>query len=703
MAILSKIRQRSLLLILIIALALFSFVLADVIKSGGFSGNNNIGSVNGTDIAYQEFMEKVNNFEKQQQGVSTTQAINSIWDQEVRKMLLTEQYEKVGIVVGKDQIIGVIKNHPQYSQTPQFLNAAGKFDEKKFEEYLKSLQSAPDKTQWNMWLQFEKDLQEYAKEQMYTTLIKSSVYTTKSEGRLRYERENTKADFDYVSVAYSTISDDQVKVTEEEILAYMKKNPKKYKSDNTRTLEFVVVENKPSKEDEVAMQTKLNAVLKGGVVFNSKTNKNDTIPGFASATDLKTFVNENSELKYDSTYVTKSNLAPEHAEQLFNLSGNNVYGPYTEGGYSKISRLVGKKANSSAKVSHILIAYKGASSAAPTVKITKEEAKAKADNLLAQVNANPGNFAMLAMTNSDDPGSKNNGGVYDNVNPGQMVKPFNDFLFNNPVGKTAVVETDFGFHVMKVEAKYDAVNLATVAFKIQPSEKTEEANFAKANKLESDASSKGNLESAAKAMGLTLAPAASVRAYDENVNGLGIQRGIVTWAFNDETEVGAIKRFDIPQVGFAIVKLKDKNDTGLLPMEQAKQMVEPTIKNEKKAVIIRNKMKGSSIEEVSKATGSTVMQSIATTLANPMILNIGFEPKVVGAAFALAPNKNSKLIDGNMGVYMVKTKRVVNAPASAIYTTQIDQLTQQAKGGASYRVIQSLKDKSNIEDNRGRF
>ena len=43
---------------------------------------------------------------------------------------------------------------------------------------------------------------------------------------------------------------------------------------------------------------------------------------------------------------------------------------------------------------------------------------------MAQVQANPGNFAMLAMINSDDQGSKQNGGVYDNVVPGQMVKTF---------------------------------------------------------------------------------------------------------------------------------------------------------------------------------------------------------------------------------------------------------------------------------------
>ena len=191
MAILSKIRQRSILLVLIIALALFSFVLADVIKSGGFSGgSNNIGSINGTKFEYQEFMNKVANVEKQQQGVSNTQALNSVWEQEVRKALLSEQYDKLGLLLGKDQLMSVIKSDPQLSQSPQFLNAAGKFDDKKFAEYINSLQSAPDQTQWSQWKAYEIQIEDFAKEQMYNTLIKSSVYTTKAEGKLKYERDS---------------------------------------------------------------------------------------------------------------------------------------------------------------------------------------------------------------------------------------------------------------------------------------------------------------------------------------------------------------------------------------------------------------------------------------------------------------------------------------------------------------------------------
>lgn len=701
MAILSKIRQRSILLVLIIALALFSFVLADVIKSGGFSGgSNNVGSINGTKFEYQEFMSKVANVEKQQQGISSTQALNSVWEQEVRKTLLSEQYDKIGLLLGKEQLMSVIKSDPQLSQSPQFLNAAGKFDDKKFAEYINSLQSAPDQTQWNQWKAYEVQIEDFAKEQMYNTLIKSSVYTTKAEGKLKYERDNNKVDFDYVALAFSTVSDDQVKVTDEEIIAYMKKNPKKYKSDNTRSIEYVLVENKPSAADEAAMKSKIDGFINGKTEMVN--GDNETIPSFASATNLADYVNKYSEIKFDSTYVAKKDINPQFAEQLYALAPGQVYGPYTDNGYSKLTRVAGRKSGATAKVSHILIAYKGAMQAAPSVKLTKEEAKAKAEGLLTQVNANPSSIAMLAMMNSDDQGSKQNGGVYDNVAPKQMVKPFDDFLFGNPVGKTGVVETDFGFHVMKVDAKYDAVLLATVALKVQPSEKTEDVNYNKALKVETDAMTNG-LEKAAKTSGLKIAPVVSVKAYDENVANLGLQRQIVTWAFNDDTNINDVKRFDIANLGFAIVKLKSKNDDGLLPLELAKQSVEPLIKNEKKAAILKKKMTGTTLEAISKATGSTISPAVGASMASPVIPNLGYEPKVIGAALGLASGKTSKVIEGNSGLFMVRTKVLTKAPAVKDFKTQIDQLNQQTKGSAPFRVIQGLKDKADIVDNRGKF
>ncbi|MFI0426165.1 MAG: peptidylprolyl isomerase [Flavobacterium sp.] len=701
MAVLSKIRQRSFFLIVIIALALFSFVLADVIQSGTFGNSaNNIGSVNGTDISGQEFMQQVAMIEKQGQGMTNTQAINSAWEQNVRSIILGEEFEKLGLKIGDEQLINVIKQNPNFAQNQQFLNAAGQFDENKFKEYIKSLKNAPNQEQWLQWKEFEKNIEKYAVEQMYNTMIKSGVVTTKAEGKFAYQMEADKADFDYVTVAYSTVSDDQVKVSDDEILEYMKKNAKKYKSDNTRSIDFILVENKPSKEDEEAMLTSINNVLNGKVVYNEQTKSNDTLQGFRAVSNVGEFVNANSDIKFDSTYLAKKDLPIEFQEQLFNLPAGAVFGPYVHNGHQCVSRMIGRKPNASAKASHILIAYKGAERSSATR--TKEEAQKLANDLLTQVKANPTNFAMLAMANSDDPGSKSNGGEYDNIAPGQMTPKFNDFVFNNPVGTMGVVETEFGFHVMKVSGKNDAVLLGTIAQKIQASDATIDAAYTKASQLESSATENKDFEAVAKKAGLVVTPATNIKAYDEYIQGLGTQREMVRWSFNEETEVGSVKRFEAPQ-GFVIAKLKDINDTGLLPIDVAKQSVEPILKNQKKAEIIKKKMSGTSLEAVSKSSGASVLTATGVSIKNPIIPNVGMESKVVGKAFSLASGKTSDIIEGTSGMFIIRTKKVTKAPAISNYTTYINQDRTQNQSYAMSKAYTAIKDKADIKDNRAKF
>ncbi len=698
MAILSKIRNRSALLIVVIAIALLAFLLPELVKSGGSASNNIVGSINGVDVVTQDFMRKVENMTRGQQNSSMTQAVNSVWEQEVRKAVFEEKFEQIGLTAGEEQVIGVLKNDPQSSA--MFLNAAGKFDEKKYKEFETNKLKSKVAGEKEAWLDYKKQVLDFSKMQSYNTLLKAGVYTTQLEGKIKFERENNKVDFDYISLAFTTVSDKEVKITDDEIKAYMSKNPKKYKSENSRSVEYVFIENVPSKEDESAIKAKIDGLQKGGVIYNDVTKKTDSVLGFGSAKDIASFVNKYSDIKFDSTYVAKKDLPAEHSEALFNL-GSGVYGPYLDGGYYKLSRVAGRKGNSSAKVSHILISYKGSKSPTPGAKLTKAEAKAKAESLLAQAKANPAMFPVLAMTNSDDPGSKQNGGVYDNVNPGQMVPPFNDFVFNKPVGAMGVVETDFGFHVMKNEAKYDAVLLGTVAVKVRPSDKTQSANSEKAFKIESDANSVG-LEKAAKNSKLTVVPAVSIKGSDENVGNLGQQRGIVSWAFNEETDVNAIKKFDTPN-GYVIAKLKEINESGLQSLETAKPTIENILKNEKKAEILRKKIKGVSLEEIAKATGSKIASATQLSFASPMIQNVGYEPKIVGAAYGLKPNAVSKPIDGNFGVFVLKGKSITKAPAPKDYKTQLDQINQQSKSSSEYTIYQYLKDKASIEDNRHKF
>jgi peptidyl-prolyl cis-trans isomerase D len=697
MAVLSKIRQRSLLLILVIGFCLFAFIIGDLFNKGGFNQTSkNIGSINGKDIPVEDFRVKVSNVEKSGQGMTQTQAANRVWDQEVSIALLTSEFEKLGIRVGKKHVMEVLKADPNIGQNQMFLNAAGQFDEGKFNEFFKS-----NPAQAQYLKDRIKDAELNAKYQIYNSMVRGGVYTTDSEGKMKYEMEMNKVSFSYVAVPFSSVKDSEVKVSDEEITEYMKKNEKRYKAEESRELEYVLIEDKASATDENEVKTSVNSLLSGRIVYNKETGKNDTLAGFRSATNIADFVNENSDIPYDSTYVAKKDLPAEHADAIFNLPAGEIYGPYMRGNYYCISKVMGRKAGANAKASHILISWEGTQVPNKKEKRTKEQAKAKADMLLAQVKANPSSFMMLALTSSDD-SSAQQGGDLGYFGQGQMVKPFNDFVFNNPVGTIGLVETEFGYHIINVTDKQDAIRLATVAQKIEASESTTDKMYTQAVKFEMDVNEKKDFEKVAKDAKLTVNPSVKVKAMDENFGAVGNQRQIVRWAFDKETNVGDVKRFEVANVGNVIVKLKKVNEKGLLPADEARPMLEPILKNKKKAEKLKAKMSGSSLDAIAKANGVTVQQAVDLTLENSMLPNVGREPKVVGTAFGIGANKQSGVIEGNTGMYVVRTIAVTKAPAMKDHTEYVAKVKAQ-KAGDSNRTIPALKADADIEDNRAEF
>ena len=697
MAVLQKIRKRSGLLLLAIGFALLAFVVQDLFTKGMRSQSKNVGSINGKDVSFDQFRIKVANAEKNgQNGRSTTQtqAANQVWDQEIALALFTDQFEKAGIRTSENNIIEVFKKDPNIGQNPQFLNQLGKFDLAKFKDFFKS-----NPEQAKAFQDRQTDAEVNSKFQIYSTMIKAGMYVTNADGKFKYRLEADKVNFDYVSVLYSTIKDSDVKVTDADVLDYMKKNEKKFKSEETREIEYVVIEDKPSAKDEEEIKAKITGLLTGRVEF--KDGKYDTIPSFKSAKNVAEFVGANSDKPYDSTYVTKQDLPAEHADKLFNLPAGEIYGPYINGKYYCLSKAMGRKAGAKAKASHILISWEGTKVPNKKEKRTKEQAKAKAETLLAQAQANPGSFMMLALTNSDD-SSAQQGGELGYFEPGKMVKPFNDFVFNNPVGKIGLVESEFGYHIINVTDKQDAIRLATVAQKIEPSEATSNEVYTKATQFEMDANKNKDFVAVAKKAKLTVNPAIKAKAMDESFGAAGNQRQIIKWAYTKDTNVGDVKRFEVVNVGNIIARLKKINEKGLMTVEDAKPSVEGIIKNKKKAEKIKAKMKGSSLDAIAKANATTIQNAPAASVENSGLVNVGAEPKVVGAAFATAPNKLSAPVEGNSGVYVVMTKSVTKAPKLSNYDDYVKKLKANS-AQASGRVFPALKSDAKIDDNRLEF
>lgn len=698
MAVLSKIRQRSILVIAVVGISLLAFVIGDAIQ-GGVLGDSMryAGSINGEDIFAEEFRFKVANQEQQGQGTSTTMISNSLWSQEIRRVLYAEQIEKAGIRAGKKQIEGIFEQNPQVNS--MFLDELGRFSQEKYNQYIEMVK-VQNPTQWKMWLEnYEEQLMNFANEQTYNTLVKAGINASAVEGKALYKRENDKVTFDYVMLPYSSINDDEVTVSDADIIDYMSKRKNQYKADDSRDIEYVLIESKASEKDVEEIMTNVASLLEPKTVFNSETGENETVDGFATTNDVKEFVSSNSDLPFNEKYVFAKEIPA-----ITDFTVGSTTGVYKDGDYVKVSRILDSKIIAdSVKASHIIIPFAGAFQSTATT--SKEEAKKQIDSIFNLVKGNEAKFKEVADQINTD-GTKGRGGdigwvQYSQISYEGFDPDFAKFMFFNPKGSSQIVETKFGYHIIKVDetgSKQPAYQIATIARKIEPSSTTNDEIYTLSQKIELEAQTK-SIEDIAKEHNLEVLKANGVAAQDENLPKIGSQRSVIVWAFGKDAEKGSVRRFDIAQ-GHVIAKIKNINDNGLQSVERMRTSIEPIIKNQKKAAILKERAKGATLEEIAKANNETLRNANGISLASPNLMGVGMEPKVVGRAFSLETGKVSEAIEGKMGVFFVKTQAVVAAPELPNYVTFTNRVKQQAQSMAQTRVFTAMRNKAEIKDNR---
>lgn len=700
MAVLNKIRQRSVFLIIIIALALFSFVLADLIKNGGFSSKNSqnvIATVNGTDIDREEFARDVDAFERNMGGqMSTTQAVNRVWDQKLRQVILEDQIEDLGIRAGEAQIINILSS--QMAGDPRFTNAAGVVDENRIKEYMATLKS----TSPQMYEQLTQNVAQSARINAYYNMISAGVGATLLEGEQAYKFRNNNINLEFVNIPYSSVPDDEVEVTKSDIQNYIKEHKAKFKADASRSIQYVVFDEQASPEDEKEAKQALLDLRKERVEYNAAVGANDTLPGFDNTNDYAEFVDNNSDLPFENTFKFRNDIKGEYTDSIFNLNEGETFGPYKENGYWKLSKVIEvKNMPDSVKASHILIAYQGS---APETTRTKAQAKELADSIAGVVRNDKAKFADLASEYSADTSNKDNAGDLGWFTPGMMIPAFNDYVFENEVGDVGVVETQYGYHVISIEDQTEparAVKVATLAREINASEGTMNRLFNEVTKFEI-AANEGNFNDVAKEGNYTVKTVRGMKALDENIPGVGPQRRVVQWAFNDDSEVGDVKRFDTSN-GYVVAQLTSRSDEGLMSVEEASSIVTPILRKEKKAEMIKGLIKGNTLQEIASNHGVQVQKADAINLNTPTLPGAGREPKVVGTVFGLEEGEMTQPIAGEKGVFVAKLLSRFEAPEMDSYKSYAQQESMSRRAQATSRVFEALKDKAEIEDNRAKF
>ncbi|MDC6365576.1 MULTISPECIES: peptidylprolyl isomerase [Flavobacteriaceae] len=709
MAILENIRKRTTVLILIIGLALFAFVISGVFTSNDFGGakvGSSVAEVNGENISIDDFRKEVETASRRYgPNFSSMQLVNTVYDQEIRKTILDQQFEDLGIEVESDQIVEFVRTSG-YAQIPDFQDENGIFNEEVFKSAIADWK-VNDPLRYDAWLQDEKAIIQSAKERLYFNLIKGGAGATLTEGEFDYKLTNDKVDIQYVRVPYSTIADSTIQVSKTQIQSYVSNHQKEFEQEKARDIRFVYFEEKPSAEDEKNVEDAVVALLSDSVEYIQERNTTDTISGFRNTTDMAAFLDRNSDEKFDTIYKAKKDLPSIVADTLLALNVGDVYGPYRDGDSFKVSKIMGKKANGTVKSSHILIAYEGSLEGNTAIKRTKEEAEAKAKEILAEAKKEETIFAVLAKENSDDLQTAQRGGDIGYYQEGvsrPLVDEYTKFLNENAKDNIDLVETKYGFHVIKIDDKQDIVQVATLAREIAPSEETINTLFTDATKfemsaLDADADAFGTI---AKEEGFSVRPVNKIKEMDENLPGLDSQRGVVQWAFNEDTKVGDIKRFNVNN-GYAIVQLTKKYKKGLMSPEDASATALPKIRKELKAEQIIAANQGKTMEAIASDNNISLSSATSVGIKSPTIPGAGREPLVVGTAFALDKDQTSGLIEGETGVFMIKTTRKTEGPKLDNFSTYANNLKSSAANRVNTAVYNALKDDADIEDMRATF
>lgn len=719
MAILSKIRDRSMFLILIVGLALFAFVLDPSSIQSFFSSSkiNAIGEVNGEEIDREEFIRQVETYRSQSRGRSTQmQAVKAVWNTIVSEKIFETQLEKAGIVVGEKDIWDAMVQLPDIQNSALFKNEANLFDEERLKEYIANMQDdaeAGDSQAWLNWLITEKRIKQNLERQAYTSLVTAGLGTSLEEGKRDYIYQNIKIDAQYVYIPYSSIADSLSIVSKSEIQKYLEKNKKRFKPEATRTLQYVKFDIEASEADEEAIKKEVENFINDREEYSNAAKTTVKIAGLKNATDYEVFINDNkSDLSIDNGYKFKNQIPAAISEEIFDASLGDVIGPYKDYKYYKISKIVEIiQLPDSVKSSHILVPFVGASRS--TSLKTKEEAKKTADSIFALVRKNKTKFTEVADEVNTD-GTKGKGGDIGWVRKNQAFsagfdKAFADFIYKNNTGSIAVVETAFGYHVIRIDEQTKsekAVRLATYARLIEASVETENSIFEQAETLAAKLSNGSNLDEIAAEEDLKIQSAINLKVLEENIPGLSGQRQIVIWAFNDERVLGDSKRFDYDiagKNGYAVVVLKGKTEEdGVVISSDLLLNIRPELINKKKAALIKENMKGSTLEEIAKNSSTSVRRASSVTLTSPLLSGVGNEPAVVGAMSTLKIDKISDKIEGNKGVFVVKVTKRDGPIQLENYDTFRNTIALKLQG-RTYQLYQVLEDAADIKDNRGKF
>ena len=703
MAAIGQIRKHYGLLVAIIGIALAAFVLGDLFK-GQTREAVNIGIVEGEEISYRDFSLKVEKSveaektNKQKMNLTSAEVFRikqNTWNIMVKDIIMQKELEELGLTVTSDELFELVQGENPHGYILQYFKdpATGEYKSELVLQYLQNLDQMSRENQLQ-WIDFELAIKDDQLNTKFNNLISKAYYLPTEFAKMAEERKDAEVEVQFMAQLYSSIKDDEVEVTDADYEKYYNEHQEDFKRDESRDINYVVFDVKPTAEDRQNQKRK----------FDEYFDEMKTLP----IEEIPVFVNSVSDKKYEDKWYKKGQLPLQIDATMFEAELGTAVTPYLSNNAYHTAMLLQRESRpDSLKASHILIAYAGATRAAEDVTRIKVAAKSLADSLLAVVQKNPKNIEALAIQFSNDGGVTQNKGHYDWFPDGQMVPEFNQAVLDNKEGSVVLVETAFGFHIIRVDGKKDFADKAKVAIidrGIEPSNQTYQEVYVKANEFASKCKT-GDFDAVAEEMSLSIRMMNSLTAMQENIPGQKQGRQIIIWAFGQDRVVKDLELFDM-NGSYLVTTLAKVNADGYSSLEDEKQRISGAVKNLKKADLIIEKMNESTNKEQlvkMAAEFNTTIDTTKLTFEASSIPGIGPEADVIGAVSVMEKGQTLGPIKGSKAVFMLKAINTTPATTKDNYDALVKQFSNRFLSSVNYKLYKSIEDKSEITDNRHLF
>lgn len=704
MALIGNIRKRSGLLVIIIGLALAAFVLGDFFSPRNQNRSFNIGVIEGEEIPIQGFNqryeENLNMRRQNQENLSAEDQYNirqSTWEEMVREVVLGKNYSQIGLNISTDELDDLVRGPNPHNFIRQSFTdpQTGQFNQASVNNFLENLDKV-EPAMKQRYLYIEKAIKNDQLSNKHRDMLIKAYHVPKTLTEMDFKAKNRQADASVIAVRYQTIPDEEVSVSEQELKRFYENNKFRYTQEQSRSIDYVIFEVKPSVEDREKTANEFNRLYEE----------------FQHVSDVPMFVNTTSDSRYDSTWFKRGSLPLQIEEKLFDAPVGTIASPYIENSKHIMAKLLAVEIRpDSLKASHILITYQG-TGVNQQITRSRDDAKKMADSLFGEVQRNRRKFGELARSMSDDASAAPKDGDLGWFNDGAMVYPFNQAVIDGKVGDLVQVESQFGFHIVEITGKtvpQRKVRVAIVDRVIEPSTRTIQETYGNASQFASNNRTAAAFEKALVDAGLSKRTASDIKPMDNNIPGINYPREIIRWMYNTTTKVGDVSQaFDIDG-SFVIATLTGINEKGTMPFDRARSMVEPLVRREKKAEILVKRFEDAlketkDMQAIANKLSASVEEMSDLLFSSVNLPNYGREPKVVGEIFALDESQMSQPIAGEMAVYLFRIdKYTVREPQEEDLKGIQRVLTNNFRSRVTREATKVIEDNARIEDNRMLF